>query len=305
MKGKKINKVKTKKDLIEQILSSFESYSTNNYVESLAFKSNYCEQSVEDLFNMIKSSEKDKSSVFRLMNSLAYECYKYDFKQRGIDICKYLLNDINSQNHASVLDTLAVGYYLNEEFENAKKTIDDSIQLDNSNPEHLANKFRIYKKLKHFPAAFETLLFLKNNYPNYNERIDKETSLDDILSFNDKLNLQSVTYEDSNGEIKLRYTEFADAGNMRRFLVKFHRNNRFKNYFTYLNYETNQEDGFIETYHDNGELYRKVYVKNGLYQGDFFEYHFDGTLKRKGEYIDDEISTYVEYDQQGNSIKFF
>jgi antitoxin component YwqK of YwqJK toxin-antitoxin module len=50
-----------------------------------------------------------------------------------------------------------------------------------------------------------------------------------------------------------------------------------------------QQDGWVVSYHDNGNKAREVYVEKVLFQGEFQEWQPDGKLKLKGIYKDDKV----------------
>ena len=64
-----------------------------------------------------------------------------------------------------------------------------------------------------------------------------------------------------------------------------------------------QDDGTIISYHDNGKKARSVFLVDGNFEGDFFEWHKNGEMSKKGLYKNDGIvEEECVYDLDGNLI---
>ena len=61
-----------------------------------------------------------------------------------------------------------------------------------------------------------------------------------------------------------------------------------------------QNDGNIVSYHENGTKARSVILKDGSFQGEFFEWHTNGVLSCQGIYKDGEVIERIIWDEDGS-----
>jgi antitoxin component YwqK of YwqJK toxin-antitoxin module len=144
--------------------------------------------------------------------------------------------------------------------------------------------FKKLKKLAGYPDN-ENLCYFRT------KKKEKE-----ILSSDDIKTVTEKSYHE-NGQIKAEiefvndiahglYKEYYDNGQL-RVTIRFEKGQ--------------QVDGVIDSFDENGRLIRTVEIINGNKNGPFKEFYPSGTIKKEGEYKDDEIiGKPIEYYEDGN-----
>ena len=106
------------------------------------------------------------------------------------------------------------------------------------------------------------------------------------------------TYYD-NGNIK-QESQVNKEGKTHGALKLYHENGQLRVEAEFTN--GIQNDGNIVSYHENGTKARSVILKDGPFQGEFFECHANGALSCQGIYRDDEVLERTLWDENGELL---
>ena len=168
------------------------------------------------------------------------------------------------------------------EFENSIGTL-----LENTN---IVDAIEFLKNMK--TINFEDLI----SESLYNKKNFKHVKSNKIEEADSNKTIVEKTYHE-NGQIKSElevindiahglYKEYYDNGQLRVTII----------------FEKGQQvDGVIDSFDENGRLIRTVEIINGNKNGPFKEFYPSGTIKKEGEYKDDEIiGKPIEYYEDGN-----
>lgn len=102
-----------------------------------------------------------------------------------------------------------------------------------------------------------------------------------------------------NGNIKIE-REVNSEGTSHGTTKLYHENGQLQLQVEFTNGK--QNDGEITSFHDNGNKARCVFLVNGNYEGEFFEWHKNGVMSRKGFYENDEVVKEELWDEDNNPI---
>ena len=102
-----------------------------------------------------------------------------------------------------------------------------------------------------------------------------------------------------NGNIKIE-KQVNNEGKSHGITKIYHDNGQLQVQLEYSNGK--QNDGEIISFHDNGTKARCVNIIDGKYEGDFFEWHKNGFMSRKGIYENDQVIQEVFWDKKNNLI---
>lgn len=172
------------------------------------------------------------------------------------------------------------------------------------NSTHTLDSFNTFDDALFFFENLKTISFKKlkklAGYPDnenlcyFNDQKNKIIGTDD-----NKVRLE-YAYHD-NGMIKI---ELEVVNNKAHGFYKFYHDNGQLNYK--VKYDNHvQVDGLVDSYDEDGNLIRTVYVRNGNKNGPFKEFYPSGALKKEGEYIDDEIiGEPIEYFEDGSIMEY-
>jgi antitoxin component YwqK of YwqJK toxin-antitoxin module len=129
----------------------------------------------------------------------------------------------------------------------------------------------------------------------HNKKNFKHVKSNKIEEADSNKTIVEKTYHE-NGQIKSElevindiahglYKEYHDNGQL-RVTIRFEKGH--------------QVDGVVDSFDENGRLIRKVEIINGNKNGPFKEFYTSGTIKKEGEYKDDEIiGKPIEYYEDG------
>ena len=124
---------------------------------------------------------------------------------------------------------------------------------------------------------------------------------DFLKSKNNKIELNEkviIEYHE-NGNIKLE-RQINSEGKRHGKTKIYHDNGQLKTEVEFTNGK--QNDGEIISFYDNGNKARCVFLVNGNYEGEFFEWHKNGVMSRKGLYENDEVVKEELWDEDNNPI---
>lgn len=106
------------------------------------------------------------------------------------------------------------------------------------------------------------------------------------------------TYYD-NGNIK-KEEQVNQEGKTHGTLKQYHENGQLSVEAEFTN--GIQNDGNIVSYHENGTKARSVILKDGSFQGEYFEWHANGALSCQGIYQDDKVLERTLWDENGELL---
>lgn len=148
-----------------------------------------------------------------------------------------------------------------------------------------------------FLKNMQTINFKELKSENlYNKKNFKHVKSNKIEEADSNKTIVEKTYHE-NGQIKSElevindiahglYKEYHDNGQL-RVTIRFEKGH--------------QVDGVVDSFDENGRLIRTVEIINGNKNGPYKEFYTSGTIKKEGEYKDDEIiGKSIEYYEDGN-----
>ena len=103
-----------------------------------------------------------------------------------------------------------------------------------------------------------------------------------------------------NGNIKVE-SEVNSEGSLHGTTKLYHENGQLRLQVEFTN--DKQNDGEITQFHDNGNKARCVFLVNGNYEGEFFEWYKNGVMSRKGLYENNEVIKEELWDEDNNPIE--
>lgn len=218
-------------------------------------------------------------------NDVAYIYIEKGAPQKAIDHIKAQLKDIlNAEDPTQhfIYDTLAYAHYLIKDHRAALDYSNISINhgevhSELAHCEHYFNRARIKIAMQNFESAKDDLnkaIDLKSDYNEAKELLKSLTKENGVVTEHYNSGQLWKEYEVTNGIRNGYYKEYHENGQL-RVEIKFS--------------DGSQEDGWVVTYHDNGNKAREVFVEKILYQGEFQEWFPDGRQKLKGIYKDDQV----------------
>ena len=178
---------------------------------------------------------------------------------------------------------------------------DNDIRVNNINysvgTELGINNISFYSTNNMVHSDYEFMIEILNQ-SNEKDMVSKNDEIENITE-EPKVNsnMKKSTYD--NGNI-LEEWEVNEKGQRHGLMKRYHENGQLQVEVTWTN--GIQDDSEIISYHDDGSKARQVTRVNSSLNGEFFEWHKNGQLKKQGVYNENVPTIQKEWDEIGDLI---